>query len=126
MASGEVGESERYVLDLALTRVWGGWPREHITTLVDDVAEGNCDLARVMRLVDEELRKKREEEGSWPGQTDCDRLDVAFDALLAQGIVALQGAGLTMSDGHTGTKSCARSGQGPEGGTRPRVVAQIA
>lgn len=76
MASGEVGESERYVLDLALTGVWGGLPREHIKTLVDDVAEGNCDLAWVMRLVDEELRKKREEEGSWPGQTDCDRLDV--------------------------------------------------
>lgn len=101
MASGELSESERYVIDLARTRVWGGMPRDHIRALVDDVADENCDLVGVMRLVDEELAKKRQEEGSWSKETDCDRLDVAFDALLAQGIVALHGAGLTMSDGHT-------------------------
>ena len=37
---------------------------------------------------------------TWPAVTDCDRLDQAFAALNARGIIALQNAGYTQSDGY--------------------------
>ena len=43
------------------------------------------------------VQKKKEE--TWTERTANDRLDVAFAALEARGIVALQDAGYTMSDG---------------------------
>lgn len=38
-------------------------------------------------------------EKTWPRETDCDRLDRAFDELTSAGIIALHNAGYTMSDG---------------------------
>ncbi len=40
------------------------------------------------------------EKASWPAVTDCDRLDSAFRALSRMGIICLQNAGLTQSDGY--------------------------
>lgn len=37
----------------------------------------------------------------WPDVTDCDRLDAVFSALSSKGIVTLQNAGYTQSDGHS-------------------------
>lgn len=45
------------------------------------------------------LARKRAAEATWPEETDCDRLDRAFDALNEQGICALQCAGNTLDDG---------------------------
>jgi hypothetical protein len=41
------------------------------------------------------------DEASWPSVTDCDRLDNAFAALEAAGIIALHDAGTEPSDGFT-------------------------
>src|SRR5579872_5985911 len=38
---------------------------------------------------------------NWPEETDCDRLDRVFDSLNQRGIVALQNAGYTQSDGYS-------------------------
>jgi hypothetical protein len=39
------------------------------------------------------------EEADWPEVTDCDRLDTIFEGLRVQGILALQNAGYTQSEG---------------------------
>ncbi len=43
---------------------------------------------------------KREAEAGWPAVTDWDRLDGAFAALMASGVLALHNAGFTASDAH--------------------------
>ncbi len=40
------------------------------------------------------------EKATWPAVTDCDRLDDAFRSLSGMGIICLQNAGLTQSDGY--------------------------
>ena len=46
-----------------------------------------------------EFERKAAAEKSWPEVTDCDRLDDAFEELNSSGIIALQDAGTTISDG---------------------------
>ncbi|TXH68561.1 MAG: hypothetical protein E6Q88_09845 [Lysobacteraceae bacterium] len=46
-----------------------------------------------------EFEKKRRDETSWPTTTDNDRLERAFAALEAHGIIALHNAGYTQQDG---------------------------
>jgi hypothetical protein len=46
------------------------------------------------------LAAKRAAEATWPAVTDWDRLARAFDALEADGILALHNAGMTTSDAH--------------------------
>ncbi|MBU7579232.1 MAG: hypothetical protein KAF27_02000 [Porphyrobacter sp.] len=47
-----------------------------------------------------EMAAKRAAEAGWPAVTDCDRIDRAFAALEASGILALHNAGMTTSDAH--------------------------
>lgn len=61
---------------------------------------GELDPAEVADAVDAEWAVLLEEEKSWPAVTDCDKLDAAFLALNRRGIVALQNAGYTQSDGY--------------------------
>jgi hypothetical protein len=49
--------------------------------------------------IEKAFAEKRAEQATWPEETDCDRLDRAFKSLDSQGIVALQNAGMTRSDG---------------------------
>lgn len=53
--------------------------------------------AEVARLWAAKLR----DEATWPAATDCDRLETAFAALEATGIIALHQAGTEPSDGFT-------------------------
>ena len=64
--------------------------------MVDDV---DLDAAEVESAVDAAFAAHERSKASWPPQTDCDRLDAVFDALEAQGLIALQCAGYTQSDG---------------------------
>ena len=50
-------------------------------------------------VVGPEFARKQAAEKTWPQTTDCDRLEAAFAELNAQGIIALQNAGYTLSDG---------------------------
>ena len=47
------------------------------------------------------MAEKRATEAGWPQETDCDRIDRAFEALEAAGILALHNAGVTTSDAHS-------------------------
>ena len=79
--------------------VWSGsYDAEEIAIIVaESMSEPDQDWLRTE--VETEMAKKRAEEATWPATTDCDRLDRVFEALEAQGIIALQDAGLTKSDG---------------------------
>lgn len=65
----------------------------------DDVLGGELPLARVRALVKAVAARQRAEQASWPPVTDCDRLDEAFAALRAAGVLALYNAGMTPSEG---------------------------
>ncbi|MBW6421354.1 hypothetical protein KX729_07865 [Rhizobium sp. XQZ8] len=85
--------------------VWSGF--EPQDAVLDIVLEGYPASAVVTDIdrqwlradIDRQFGEKRDEERSWPAQTDWDRLDAAFVELRASGIVALHDAGMTQSDG---------------------------
>jgi len=61
---------------------------------------GELDEAEVIAAVDTAFAALAQDKATWPTTTDCDRLDGAFAALNARGIIALQNAGYTQSDGY--------------------------
>jgi hypothetical protein len=63
-------------------------------------APGELSEDEVSEALDREFAQWEAEKASWPAETDCDRLDRAFEALWQRGIIALQNAGLTQSDGY--------------------------
>jgi hypothetical protein len=65
----------------------------------DDIFDGAIPRDRLREMIAEEVQRKRAEERTWPAVTDCDRLDRVFESLEEQGILALQNAGYTQSDG---------------------------
>lgn len=68
----------------------------------EDVARDDDDeavVARWMAVLEERLAEQRRREESWTEVTDNDRLTRAFARLEAEGIVAVEDAGYTMSDG---------------------------
>jgi hypothetical protein len=73
-------------------------PRE-VDQMISDILEPDADEAFLRAAVAPEFAKKAAAEPTWPECTDCDRLDVAFAELNSAGIIALQNAGMTMSDG---------------------------
>ncbi len=97
MAMGEYLEERLKVF------VWSGfYQRDQILGYLSEDAEGEGEeiSARdLARIVDNELAIKREAEKAWPDRTDCDKLDDAFAQLRATGLIALQNAGFTQSEG---------------------------
>lgn len=75
-----------------------------------DADEAVCSEFR--GLVDDLFVEQREREASWSEPTSNDALDMAFMELDALGIVALQNAGYTMSDGWSDANEVA-SGMDP-------------
>jgi hypothetical protein len=63
-------------------------------------APGELDEAEVVAAVDAAFASLARDKASWPAITDCDQLDKAFAALNARGVIALQNAGYTQSDGY--------------------------
>lgn len=94
-------ESTEYVLDSMKAWVWSGfYTRDDVNSMVDDILDSETDEKLVRVAIKPEFAKKAEAEKTWPKQTDCDRLDAAFEALFACGVLALHDAGYTMSAGH--------------------------
>ena len=62
-------------------------------------APGELIPEEVSAALDSEFAKLAAEQHSWPAVTDCDRLDEAFLAINSRGVIALQNAGYTQSDG---------------------------
>jgi hypothetical protein len=63
-------------------------------------APGELIPDEVASALDSEFARLAEEQHSWPAVTDCDRLDEAFLAMNSRGVIALQNAGYTQSDGY--------------------------
>jgi hypothetical protein len=95
-----MNDTEQYIADAIRTSVWSGfYDRGGVQEVVDDLLEGDVDEELLRSKIDLEFAAKILAEKSWPAVTDCDRLDSAFAAMNAAGVIALQNAGYTMSDG---------------------------
>lgn len=80
--------------------VWAGFHnRAEILEMSPEVTGVDAPPSLMVPLVDAELACKREAEAGWPSETDCDRLDAAFNELQRQGVLGQQYAGYTQSDG---------------------------
>jgi|SRR3954470_4512218 hypothetical protein len=62
---------------------------------------GELEPDEVSSVLDREFQQWEVEKKSWPAVTDCDRLDRAFAAIGKRGVIALQNAGYTQSDGYS-------------------------
>jgi len=95
-----MNENEQYIADSIKTWVWSGFhDQDEIQGMIDDILEGDVDEDMLRSLVKKEIAIKQQEEHTWPKITDCDKIDAVFEALNRGGVVALQEAGYTMSDG---------------------------
>ncbi len=63
-------------------------------------APGELSIEEVRAAINIAFSEWEEEKKSWGDVTDCDRLDDAFGALNKRGIIAIQNAGYTQSDGY--------------------------
>ena len=79
---------------------------------------GELDDDEVAAEVEAQFAAHAAEQKNYPATTDCDRLDAAFAAMNARGVLALQNAGSTQSDGFEEVKAAARA-RTAGGGERP-------
>jgi len=97
-----VSDVNQYILDAIKTHVWSGfYTPDDVYQMIEDILEEGADEEMLKAAVTPEFLKKEKAEATWPETTDCDRLDDAFAALDANGIISLQNAGMTMSDGES-------------------------
>jgi hypothetical protein len=80
----------------------GFYDKELLMTILCEemYAPGELEPGDVSAALDSEFAKWEAEKLTWPEVTDCDRLDAAFVAISKRGIIALQNAGYTQSDGY--------------------------
>ena len=95
-----MNDNEQYAIDTVRQWVWSGfYSQDDVHDMIEDILEDDVDDDKVRSTVAPEFEKKALAEAGWPQVTDCDRLDEAFGSLNDRGIIALQNAGYTMSDG---------------------------
>ncbi|HEX8507041.1 MAG TPA: hypothetical protein VF630_16875 [Hymenobacter sp.] len=98
-----MNEETEYLFANVRNAVWSGfYTEEEVTEMLEEWLEdddGEADEAALEAALQQEFADKKAAEAAWPPVTDCDRLDQAFAALSAKGIIVLQNAGYTMSDG---------------------------
>src|SRR4051794_388332 len=95
-------DNETVALDAVRQLVWSGfYDADEIVTSINETIfwQNEIDQHWLRAEIQKEFRRKRAEEETWPGTTVCDQLDQAFALLERQGILALQNAGYTQSDG---------------------------
>ncbi|WP_020470262.1 DUF6891 domain-containing protein [Zavarzinella formosa] len=99
--------------------VWRGeHDREEIAIMIEEqLGEGDeIDPKWLDKEIRREFAAKRKAEKTWPKVTDCDRLDRAFETLEQQGIITLQTAGFTQSDGLEEVEDAYRDAGGKKSG----------
>jgi hypothetical protein len=100
-----MNDDEEHILSAIKTFTWAGFYTrddisEMVEELIEDLEEGDTVDEEMLRAaLESEWEKKQAAEDTWSAQTDCDRLDHAFNTLNTEGIIALQNAGYTLSDG---------------------------
>ncbi|WP_198422246.1 DUF6891 domain-containing protein [Gimesia chilikensis] len=62
--------------------------------------DSNLDADQVSAAIDKRIKAWMQTQKTWPKVTDCDKLDQVFAKLNERGIIALQNAGNTQSDGY--------------------------
>ena len=99
-------DTKTFLKEWVTTEVLGGFTKqkelleEIEERAYDEIEEGQDAVVAELRKYARELYAKRKaEEAKWKKPTMNDRIDAAFDALNAAGIVAMQNAGYTMSAG---------------------------
>jgi len=63
-------------------------------------APGELDTNDVVSAIDTQFAEYEKERLTYPATTDCDRLDTAFAKMNGRGVIAIQNAGYTQSDGY--------------------------
>src|SRR5215470_2473451 len=97
-----MSKTDEDILAFIKTWVWSGfYGADDIQEMIGEVLEHAADEAMLRAAVEPELATKANAEKTWPRVTDCDRLDAVFAELDREGIIALQNAGFTISDGHS-------------------------
>jgi len=112
-------DNEDAVLNAIRLYVWSGfYGADKVVEIVDEtiVQPGEIDQDWLRAKVKEAFGKKWAEEKTWPSVTDCDRLDRVFKRLRDQGILALQNAGYTQSDGLDDVSQFYREAGGKQSG----------
>jgi hypothetical protein len=95
-----MSETDDYILQTIRTWVWSGfYSPDQVDEMIDDLLEEGSDETMLRAAVGHEFAAKAAAERVWPPRTDCDRLNEAFASLQSLGVIALQNAGMTMSDG---------------------------
>ena len=96
------GNDDPYLRDSIKTWVWSGfYSRNEVVAMLQDIAEDQREVDRLTPFITSEFLRKKQTETTWPLVTDCDRLDAAFADLRKEGIIALQNAGMDISDGQS-------------------------
>lgn len=96
----KMNDTDEGIFYLIQQLVWSGfYSTEDIQHMISDNLEMGCNEALLRQSVEPEFAKKRDAEKGWPKITDCDYLATAFATLDNQGILCLDLAGNTMSDG---------------------------
>ena len=85
------------------TLVRGGFNRrdEIVSIFCEEMyVPGELDQQEIEASVDSEFAALEKEKKRWPAVTDCDKVDAVFRALNERGLIAVQNAGYTQSDGY--------------------------
>ena len=103
-----MSEIDDYLYSIT-TWVWSGfYTPDEVSAMIDDLLVDariqdmpvdEADELMLRATAATEFDAKAAAESTWPGTTDCDRLDQAFEALNSRGVIALHNAGYTMGDG---------------------------
>lgn len=103
-AAPGISVQDKADISAAITRlVWSGFDakddvRDAAIHETQPPVQSATDLAWLDRQIDQEWSKKQAAEATWPARTDFNRLDDAFKAIRADGILAKHNAGNTQSD----------------------------
>jgi hypothetical protein len=96
----ELSETDDFIIETVKHCVWSGFYNfDDIQAVIDDIIDDDANEILVRSSVAKELAKKAEAQKTWPEETDCDRLDQAFENLNKSGVIALHNTGQTISDG---------------------------
>ena len=94
-----MNETETYIAEQIRLRVWSGYDDpEDVQDMITDILEDDADEEMLRARVGEEFQRKTEAEATWPAETDCDKLDIAFSALRDKGVIAIRNAGWDKSE----------------------------
>jgi len=79
----------------------GFYDRERLIVVFTEemYASGELDSDDVISTIDSQFAEYVQEKLAYPETTDCDRLDTAFGQMNERGVIAIQNAGYTQSDG---------------------------